>query len=143
MSEGVYKVCVTATWKDSTGKVCTATFCKEVKISCGKPCDLKGEFGFTNTGGKFRFKASSNSGYSYEWSFGDGSFYATTENGAPYPNGTIQHTYTRPGTYQITLITTWNGSYTHNAATRAVTGTVFKSSNALITVVKAPTTFKG
>ena len=72
MSEGVYKVCVTATWKDSTGKVCTATFCKEVKISCGKPCDLKGEFGFTNTGGKFRFKASSNSGYSYEWSFGDG-----------------------------------------------------------------------
>jgi hypothetical protein len=80
---------------------------------------------------------------SFEWSFGDGSFYATTENGAPYPTGTIQHTYKKPGTYQITLITTWNGSYTHNAATRAVTGTVIKSSNALITVVKAPTTFKG
>jgi hypothetical protein len=30
MSEGIYKVCVTATWKDSaTGKVCTATFCRK------------------------------------------------------------------------------------------------------------------
>jgi len=80
---------------------------------------------------------------SFEWSFGDGSIYATTDNGAPYPMGSIQHTYKQPGTYEITLITTWNGSYTHNAATRAVTGTVRKSSNALITVVKAPTTFKG
>jgi PKD repeat protein len=97
MSEGVYKVCVTASWKDSTGKVCTATFCKEVKISCGKPCDLKGEMGFTNTGGKFRFKASSNSGYSYEWSFGDGK---TGKGIDPY------HEYAKPGTYTVCVTIT-------------------------------------
>ena len=80
---------------------------------------------------------------SFVWSFGDGSFYSTTENGAPYPSGTINHTYKQPGTYQISLLTTWNGTYTHNAAARAVTGTVKKVSIALITIVKATTTFKG
>ena len=80
---------------------------------------------------------------SFLWSFGDGSVYATTENGAPYPAGTIHHTYKQPGTYQVSLLTTWNGTYTHNAAARAVTGTVKKVSIALITIVNAPTTFKG
>jgi hypothetical protein len=80
---------------------------------------------------------------SFIWSFGDGGIYATTENGAPYPTGKIHHTYTQPGTYEISLLTTWNGTYTHNAAARAVTGTVKKVSIALITIVKAPTTFKG
>jgi hypothetical protein len=80
---------------------------------------------------------------SFVWSFGDGSFYATTENGGPYPAGLIHHTYKQPGTYQVSLLTTWNGTYTHNAAARAVTGTVKKVSIALITIVKAPTTFKG
>ena len=80
---------------------------------------------------------------SFVWSFGDGSFYATTENGGPYPAGTIHHTYKQPGTYQVSLLTTWNGTYTHNAAARAVTGTVKKVSIALITIVNAATTFKG
>ena len=80
---------------------------------------------------------------SFLWSFGDGSVYATTENGGPYPAGTIHHTYKQPGTYQVSLLTTWNGTYTHNAAARAVTGTVKKVSIALITIVNAPTTFKG
>jgi len=80
---------------------------------------------------------------SFVWSFGDGSFYATTENGAPYPNGAIHHIYRQPGTYEISLLTTWNGTYTHNADVRAVTGTVKKVSLALITIVKAPTNFKG
>ena len=80
---------------------------------------------------------------SFLWSFGDGSFYSTTENGAPYPIGAIHHTYKQPGTYEISLLTTWNGTYTHNATARAVTGTVKKVSIALITIVKATTTFKG
>ena len=80
---------------------------------------------------------------SFIWSFGDGSVYATTENGAPYPAGTVLHTYKQPGKYEVSLLTTWNGSYTHNAASRAVTGTVKKVSLALITIVKASTTFKG
>ena len=78
---------------------------------------------------------------SFTWSFGDGSFYSTTENGAPYPNGTIRHTYSAAGTYEVTLLTTWNGSFTHNAQLRAVTGSVKKISLASVTVVKAPTHF--
>ena len=80
---------------------------------------------------------------SFIWSFGDGAVFATTQYGAPYPTGQIHHTYTKPGTYQISLLTTWNGTYTHNATARAVTGTVKKVSVALVTIVKAPTTFKG
>ncbi len=78
---------------------------------------------------------------SFTWSFGDGSFFSTTENGAAYPNGTIRHSYARAGSYVITLLTTWNGSYTHNAQVRAVTGTVKKISAAAITVVQGPTHF--
>ena len=78
---------------------------------------------------------------SFAWSFGDGSVYTTTENGAPYPNGTIRHSYAKAGSYVITVLTTWNGSYTHNAQVRAVTGTVKKISAAAITVVQAPTQF--
>jgi hypothetical protein len=78
---------------------------------------------------------------SFTWSFGDGSVVSTTQNGAPYPNGTIRHTYSKPGTYVITLLTTWNGSYTHNAQVRAVTGSVKKISTAAITVVQGPTHF--
>ncbi len=78
---------------------------------------------------------------SFTWSFGDGSVYSTTDNGAPFPNGTIRHTYSRPGTYVVSLLTTWNGSYTHNAQMRAVTGTVKKISLAEVSVVQAPTRF--
>jgi len=78
---------------------------------------------------------------SFTWSFGDGSVKSTTENGAAYPNGTIRHSYSKPGSYVITLLTTWNGSFTHNAQIRAVTGTVKKVAVAAITVVQGPTHF--
>jgi len=78
---------------------------------------------------------------SFTWSFGDGSVMSTTENGAAYPNGTIWHSYSKPGSYVITLLTTWNGSFTHNAQIRAVTGTVKKVAVAAITVVQGPTHF--
>lgn len=80
---------------------------------------------------------------SYLWSFGDGSTFATTDSGAAYPNGAIQHSYLKPGAYVVTLVTTWNGSFTHNAQVRAVTGKVVKISFAAINIVSAPTTFKG
>ena len=80
---------------------------------------------------------------SFVWSFGDGTFLTTTENGAPYPHGTVKHTYSQPGNYVITLLTTWNGTYTHNAQARAVSGTVKKITIAAITIVQAPTHFKG
>ena len=79
---------------------------------------------------------------SFTWSFGDGTFLSTTDVGAPYPDGKIKHTYSNPGTYLITLISTWNGTYTHNAQTRAITGTVKTTSIVTITVVTSPTRFK-
>jgi hypothetical protein len=80
---------------------------------------------------------------SFVWSFGDGSVFSTTESGGPYPNGHITHTYKQPGTYEVSLLTTWNGSFTHNAVARSVSGTIKKLSVAIITIVQAPTHFKG
>ena len=79
---------------------------------------------------------------SFTWSFGDGTFLSTTDVGSPYPDGKIQHTYAKAGTYLITLISTWNGTYTHNAQTRAITGSVKTTSIATITIVTSPTRFK-
>jgi hypothetical protein len=79
---------------------------------------------------------------SFTWSFGDGTFLSTTDLGGPFPHGKIQHTYSQPGTYVITLNSTWNGTYTHNAQTRAITGNVKTTSIVTITVVNSPTRFK-
>ena len=78
---------------------------------------------------------------SFTWSFGDGTFKSTTQAGAPYPDGEISHAYKNPGTYLLTLITTWNGTYTHNATERAVTGNIKKTSIATIKIVAAPSRF--
>lgn len=75
------------------------------------------------------------------WTFGDGAMWATTNSGAPYPKAGITHTYSQPGTYPVLLLTTWNGSFTHNGAVRAVTGEVINTSVATVTVVSAPTRF--
>ena len=78
---------------------------------------------------------------SYIWSFGDGSFLETTDPGGPYPSGKITHIYSQPGIYPVLLTTTWNGSFTHNAVERAITGEIKKVSALTITVVAAPTRF--
>lgn len=75
------------------------------------------------------------------WSFGDGSMYSTSSPGAPYPNATIKHTYRQPGVYAVILVTTWNGSFTHNGALRPISGQVIKTSVATVTVVSARTRF--
>ncbi|TRZ71834.1 MAG: PKD domain-containing protein [Streptomycetaceae bacterium] len=75
------------------------------------------------------------------WSFGDGSMYSTGSPGAPYPKATIKHTYKQPGVYAVILVTTWNGSFTHNGALRPISGQVIKTSVATVTVVSARTRF--
>lgn len=77
----------------------------------------------------------------FTWSFGDGTFRTTTDPGGPYPDGKISHSFSRPGTYIVTLITSWNGSFTHNSAERAITGSIKKTSIVTIKVVAAPTRF--
>lgn len=49
---------------------------------------------------------------SYTWDYGDGSDpLTTTSPGHPYPSHDVHHTYAAPGTYTITLTTTWTGQY--------------------------------
>ncbi|WP_432574502.1 PKD domain-containing protein [Kineococcus sp. SYSU DK005] len=63
---------------------------------------------------------------SFTWSFGDGgSLGPTTDPGAPYPAMTTTHTYTRPGTYAVTLTTTYAAEYSvAGRPFQAVDGTV-------------------
>ena len=77
----------------------------------------------------------------FVWSFGDGTLLSTTDAGGPYPNGKIKHTYKNPGIYPITLVQSWNGNWTHNGTTRAITGTIKTTVFAVVTVVIAPTRF--
>ena len=77
----------------------------------------------------------------FVWSFGDGTFLSTTDPGAPYPYGKIKHTYKNSGVYPIILVQSWNGNWTHNGNTRAITGTIKTTVFAVVTVVIAPTRF--
>ena len=62
----------------------------------------------------------------YSWDFGDAKEpLVTTDIGHPYPDQTLTRPYRQPGTYTITLTTTWRGEY-HTTGTTdwlPVTGT--------------------
>ncbi|HEX5331944.1 MAG TPA: hypothetical protein VFW79_04805 [Cellulomonas sp.] len=76
----------------------------------------------------------------YVWDFGDHTTLDTTDPGLPYPTdgstppagpdspypaGSHGHPYTAPGTYTLTLTTTWTGTYqiAGDPTTRPITGT--------------------
>jgi hypothetical protein len=49
---------------------------------------------------------------SYSWDFGDGSATVVTEDpGAPYPDHSVEHTYTATGDVTVSLTTTYTGEY--------------------------------
>ncbi|MBO0609455.1 PKD domain-containing protein [Myceligenerans salitolerans] len=66
----------------------------------------------------------------YTWSWGDGTSSTGADPGAPYPNHTIAHAYTAPGTAVITLRTTWRGQFrlSSDAAWRDVPGQAITTS---------------
>lgn len=76
---------------------------------------------------------------SFLWSFGDGSFFATTKTGAAFPQQEISHTYSHAGTYLVTMLATWGGIWIHNGVARAITGEVRKISFATVSVANGPT----
>jgi hypothetical protein len=78
---------------------------------------------------------------SFSWSFGDGSVMQSTDPGAPYPNGSIQHAYLKEGTYLVTMLATWGGTWSNQGTIRAVTGQIKTIRVATIKVVSAPTMF--
>ena len=78
---------------------------------------------------------------SFTWSFGDGSVMQSTDPGAPYPNGSIQHAYLHEGTYLVTMLATWGGTWSNQGTIRAVTGEIKTIRVATVKVVSAPTMF--
>lgn len=75
---------------------------------------------------------------SFLWSFGDGSFFATTSPGASYPHQVITHIYGKAGTYAVVLVATWGGTWSNNGVARAITGEIRKVSFATVSVANAP-----
>lgn len=61
----------------------------------------------------------------YAWDFGDGAALTTADPGRPWPAADLAHTYTRLGTYEIALTTTWAATYTvaGDRTVRVVPGT--------------------
>ena len=48
----------------------------------------------------------------FSWDFADGSApLVTSDPGRPYPHQTVTHTYTRGGSYVVTLTTTWEADF--------------------------------
>ncbi len=76
---------------------------------------------------------------SFLWSFGDGSFFATTSPGEAYPNQEISHAYSKAGTFVVTLVATWGGTWSNNGVARAITGKIRKVSVSVVSVANAPT----
>jgi len=75
------------------------------------------------------------------WHYGDGTIFVTRKAGAPYPEGEIQHSYSRQGNYLVELITSWDGDFTVQGVSAHIPGEVKTVSIVPITVVAAPTRF--
>ncbi len=75
------------------------------------------------------------------WHYGDGVIFATRKVGAPFPEGEIRHTYSKPGHYLIELITRWDGEFTVDGISTRIPGEITTVSVLPITVVTAPIRF--
>ncbi len=75
------------------------------------------------------------------WHYGDGVIFATRKVGAPFPDGEIRHTYSKPGHYLIELITRWDGEFTVDGISTRIPGEITTVSVLPITVVTAPIRF--
>jgi len=82
----------------------------------------------------------------YQWTWGDGDAGAwTTDRGAPYPDGTVTHTYVKSDHYAGSVTIEWGGSYTISVAGETfgpyeAIGTVTRAEPFAITVLRAHST---
>lgn len=58
----------------------------------------------------------------FVWSFGDGRFITTTNQGAAFPLGSITHTYKNNDQYQVGLKVIWRGTWSVNGVTTPISG---------------------
>jgi hypothetical protein len=74
----------------------------------------------------------------FTWSFGDGKFITTQNQGAPYPLGLITHTYKLNDNYPVNLKVSWRGTFTVNGVTSPISGNqITQSITREISVVNA------
>ena len=82
----------------------------------------------------------------YRWVWGDGETSAWTTNaGAPYPDGTLTHTYVKAGHYDGHVTAEWGGTYTITVAGQTfgpydAIGTVTRDQPFGVTALKAHST---
>ena len=78
----------------------------------------------------------------FTWSFGDNSFFVTTNQGAPFPIGGITHTYKNSSDYQVNLKVIWRGTWSVNGVITPVSGNaITQSITRSLPVVKGPTKY--
>ena len=78
----------------------------------------------------------------FTWNFGDGTLFSTTSPSAPYPNSTISHTYTKAGTYKVSLTISWSGTWSAESNTYPVLGgNIVQNYSSTFVVSNAPTKF--
>ena len=74
----------------------------------------------------------------FTWSFGDGSFFTTANQGGPYPLGLITHTYRKNSNYPVGLKVVWRGSWSVNGVTTPISGeAITQSVSRQISIVNA------
>ena len=78
----------------------------------------------------------------FTWSFGDATFLVTTNQGAPFPIGSITHTYKNSSDYQVNLKVIWRGTWSVNGVITPVSGNaITQSITRSLPVVKGPTKY--
>ncbi len=78
----------------------------------------------------------------YLWDFGDGVKLSTTSRGAPFPNQSITHTYSRAGSYLASLQISWSGTWQASGSTSAVSGgAIVQNLYTEVKVVSAPSKY--
>ena len=78
----------------------------------------------------------------FTWSFGDNGFFVTTTQGAPFPIGSITHTYKNSSDYQVNLKVIWRGTWSVNGVITPVSGNaITQSITRSLPVVKGPTKY--
>lgn len=78
----------------------------------------------------------------FSWSFGDDAFLVTTTQGAPFPSGSITHTYKNSSDYQVNLKVIWRGTWSLNGVITPVSGNaITQSITRSLPVVKGPTKY--
>jgi hypothetical protein len=78
----------------------------------------------------------------YLWDFGDGTELTSTSRGAPFPNQSITHIYSRTGSYVASLQITWGGTWQASGATSAVSGgAIVQTLYTEVNVVSAPSKY--